>query len=85
LGQEPVKTYPQITLDGDDFIRWGLHAVLKWNNNELPKNLIHIHGNKDTVFPISGTNPSHSIPGGHMLMLENASAVNSILEDLLAD
>ena len=76
----------RITWDGNDqIIKWGLDAILKWSNSDLPQNLFHIHGKSDTVFPISCTSPSHFIQGGHMLTLENPSEVNSILDEILTD
>jgi pimeloyl-ACP methyl ester carboxylesterase len=66
------------------FIRWGIDAVLKWNNQQMPENLIHIHGTRDEVFPYSNTSPTHTIPkGGHVLIMTHAEEINKIIRDTL--
>lgn len=82
--RENKKLIAHVIRDGDNhFIKWGISAVLKWTNHELPPNLYHIHGNQDSVFPISHTHPTHPMPGGHMLILSEAPKVNRILQQIL--
>jgi pimeloyl-ACP methyl ester carboxylesterase len=65
-------------------IRWGMDAILKWDNKELPKTFWHIHGSKDEVLPIKYTKPTHIINGGgHMMIMEHADEVNKILGEVL--
>ena len=66
---------------GDDsFIKWALPAILRWQNNELPKKYIHIHGTKDNVLPIANTNPTHVITGGrHFMIIEKADEISEIM------
>lgn len=67
-------------------IRWGMDAILKWENKETPKPSFHIHGSKDEVLPIKYTKPTHIINGaGHLLVMEHADEVNKILAELLSD
>jgi hypothetical protein len=43
--KENKKIVIRMILDADPaFIRWGIDAVLYWNNTQMPKNLVHIHG-----------------------------------------
>jgi pimeloyl-ACP methyl ester carboxylesterase len=66
------------------FIRWGIDAVLTWNNQQMPENLVHIHGTRDEVFPYSNTSPTHTIPkGGHVLIMTHAEEINKIIRDTL--
>lgn len=65
-------------------IRWGMDAILRWENKEIPNLTFHIHGSRDEVLPIKYTKPTHIIKGaGHMLVMEHAKEVNSILEEIL--
>ena len=69
-----------------NFIYWGLNAVPKWNNKEIPSPLIHIHGTKDEVFPIIFTKPTHIIKNGsHLLVICHPDEINSIIKETLED
>jgi pimeloyl-ACP methyl ester carboxylesterase len=66
------------------FIRWGIDAVLTWTNQIMPKNLIHIHGTRDEVFPFAYTSPTHVIrKGTHVLVLTHAEEINLIIRETL--
>lgn len=81
-----LRTVLQVIWSGDNrFIRWGMNAVPKWGNHQKPKPLYHIHGTRDEVFPVQYTSPTHLIRGGHMLVLNNAAAVNEALAEILAN
>lgn len=34
------------------FIKWGIGAILSWNYRVRPKELYHIHGDKDKILPL---------------------------------
>jgi pimeloyl-ACP methyl ester carboxylesterase len=68
-----------------DFIRWGINAILKWSNRQIPKNLYHIHGTRDEIFPYGFTSPTHTIPkGDHVIVITRSKEINSILAGILA-
>src|SRR3546814_14383105 len=47
LGAE-YRLFSQMVSEVDpDFMNWGLDAVLRWRNQEVPSNLVHIHGTAD--------------------------------------
>jgi pimeloyl-ACP methyl ester carboxylesterase len=75
----------QMIIDADsDFVRWGIGAVLSWENIETPKRLFHIHGTKDEIFPFHRVTPTHIIPkGDHVLVIKNAEVINKMLEEIL--
>ncbi|HET7001348.1 MAG TPA: alpha/beta hydrolase, partial [Puia sp.] len=51
------------------FIKWGIEAVLKWRNTQIPKSLYHIQGTRDKMFPYTFTSPTHTIfKGDHMIV-----------------
>ena len=68
-----------------EWYRWAMAAVLKWNpthENERVT-LIHIHGDRDSTFPIRYTQADRIIPGGgHILSLTNYTEVAEILQEL---
>ncbi len=61
-------------------IVWVQKAIVKWNNNLIPDNYIHIHGTKDEIFPIWSVKPSHRIKGGtHYMVMDRAKEVGEII------
>ena len=35
-----------------DYLNWSINALVNWDQVEVPTSVVHIHGEKDTVFPI---------------------------------
>lgn len=62
-------------------IVWAQKAVVKWNNNLIPDNYIHIHGTKDEIFPIRNVKASHRIKGGtHCMIMDRAKEIAKIIK-----
>jgi hypothetical protein len=67
------------------FIRWALHAIISWENKQVPERLFHIHGKRDGILPISFAKPTHLIKGGgHLMILNRAAEINRILGSILS-
>ncbi len=67
------------------FIRWGIHAVLTWQNTELPKSLYHIHGTNDKMFPYSLVSATHTINNGdHIIVVSKPDEVNTYIHKILS-
>ncbi len=59
---------------------WAVKEILNWKNDWYPPNLIHIHGDKDHIFPIKYIKVDYVIPGGgHLFLMDKADKVNEIL------
>lgn len=82
---EDKKLLVQIIRESNPaMIRWSMNAILNWKNDWMPDPVCHIHGTRDEVLPIRYTTPTHTIPkAGHMLVMSDADAVNSILNGAL--
>ncbi len=82
LGYEQFKS---TFLEQDDvFLQWGLQQAVLWENERMPKNFIHIHGDKDPLFPITRIRDKIIIKGGnHNMMKERRVEIHSILSLLL--
>lgn len=66
------------------FFRWAISVILKWKQPEPVKNLHHIHGSSDNIFPISTITCSHVVPGGgHLMVYSKADELSLILNQLL--
>lgn len=59
------------------YTNWAINEVLNWQNSWQPPVIFHIHGDKDKMFPIKNTSPTHIIKGGgHFMIMNKADAVS---------
>lgn len=67
-----------------DYLRWSIHTIVNWNPHEFTKNLVHIHGTDDTVFPIKLINePVIKIKGEHAMIITQKNWFNTHLPELV--
>ena len=67
-----------------DYLNWSINALVNWDQVEVPTSVVHIHGKKDTVFPIKYlSNPYIRIKGGHAAIMTQAQWFNSELPDII--
>ena len=53
-----------------DYLNWAIDRLVKWSRNFQEQNVIHIHGKKDSVFPIKNIqDPVIKIEGDHAIVL----------------
>jgi pimeloyl-ACP methyl ester carboxylesterase len=64
-----------------DFLYWCVNAIAKWNGTkDYRKDIIHIHGTKDTMFPYR--NIKNAIPvinGTHNMLLTRKEEITALL------
>jgi pimeloyl-ACP methyl ester carboxylesterase len=66
------------------FIKWALGAIVHWNNQIIPKNVYHITGEKDKIFPYKKIKNATIVKGGtHIMILNKAKQINSWLKEIL--
>jgi pimeloyl-ACP methyl ester carboxylesterase len=69
----------------EQFIRWGLDAIVKWKGGDASGSILHIHGSSDGILPVSFCKPTHVIKGGgHLMVLTHANEINNILQNYLS-
>jgi len=65
------------------FVKWAMGAILKWDNQILPPNVYHIHGDNDHVFPSRNIKHATIIKGGsHIMIFDKAKQVNKWLKPI---
>lgn len=68
-----------------NYVNWSFQQILNWKNMEVPKDTVHIHGNKDQVFPVKSVKPTHLIENGtHMMVWNRAAEISEIINNALA-
>jgi len=55
------------------YLQWAIHEIINWQNVTIPKNLIHIHGTADRVFPLRNMKVDFRVAKGKHFMIYNRS------------
>lgn len=59
------------------FIPGVLHAIMNWDNEQVPAHLHHLHGTKDHTLPIKCIGEADRVKGGsHMMVVTRAEEVS---------
>jgi pimeloyl-ACP methyl ester carboxylesterase len=84
-GSEQKQLLRTILLETDpQFLKWALHKVVTWRNQEIPEDLVHIHGKGDRIFPYRFVTPNYSVENsGHLMVMNRAEQVSDLLEQLV--
>lgn len=53
------------------YLKWSIDQILNWNQEEPPSDFIHIHGDKDHLFPIKYIEQPVVLKGGTHIMIIN--------------
>ena len=66
------------------YFSWAVHQALNWKNNWYPENIIHIHGEKDKIFPVRKLEPTRVIKdGSHIMILNKADELSRFINSVL--
>ena len=80
---EMVKNYRRIA--DPVYMQWAISKVFNWKNQWHPQNIIHIHGDKDRVFPVRKVKPHHIIKDGtHIMIYNRAREISEVISGELA-
>jgi len=67
------------------YISWAIDQILEWDNTTIPTSVVHIHGDRDRVFPIQRIVDPCVIHGGdHGMVVIHAKAVSQALLSALS-
>ncbi|WP_147313862.1 alpha/beta hydrolase [Deminuibacter soli] len=80
--QPDTKKVLNHIIDDSDlyFDAWAVDAIISWQNNEVPGNLVHIHGDADRLLPYSLVYCNETITGGsHLMVMDHATEVTTVL------
>jgi carboxypeptidase C (cathepsin A) len=66
-------------------VRWALKSILSWDNDEVPLNVVQIHGTNDRVIPMPSEVHFKIADAGHMMVYNRADEVSEILNKVLHD
>lgn len=75
-----------LSIRDKNYIDWCIDIMVNWKQIIPPENLVHIHGEKDTVFPIK--NIKNCIPvvnGTHTMIIHRAKWFNENLPTIILE
>ncbi|MET3732341.1 alpha/beta hydrolase [Moheibacter stercoris] len=65
-----------------EYLTWSIDQIVNWKNHVDLKPFVHIHGDKDIVFPISNIQDAIKIEGGnHLMVLHKARKISEIINE----
>ncbi len=81
----PINDIEQcVTYTSPAYMKWATHQITNWAPTIECKNLYHIHGTKDQVFPYKQMQNVYTIEDGdHLMVMKRAKEVNSIINSLI--
>lgn len=60
-----------LSVSDKKYLDWAIHNMVCWEQEKVIPNIIHIHGDKDPVFPIKNISNSIVVKGGTHVMIIN--------------
>ena len=79
---ELYKTY--LTVSDPRYLNWAVEKMVNWEHHTIIEDIVHIHGEKDSVFPIKYINQCVPISGGtHTMILNKYRWFNTHLPQII--
>lgn len=68
------------------YLQWAVESVILWDRSEIDEKVIHIHGDKDEVFPIKYIKSCIIVKGGtHTMILNKYKWLNENLPSIILE
>ncbi len=73
-----------LSINDKTYLDWAIEKMVCWDQEESPEGLIHIHGEKDIVFPISNIKNCIRVDKGtHVMIINRAKWFNKHLPEII--
>jgi pimeloyl-ACP methyl ester carboxylesterase len=86
MPSEEKITFIRMVKDSNPlFIKWAAGKICNWKNKDIPRNIIHLHGSSDLIFPFKNIRqPVTKIEKGtHIMILTSFEKINEKLKEAL--
>ncbi|RKN81618.1 alpha/beta hydrolase [Ulvibacterium marinum] len=82
-----LKLYEQyLSIRDKHYIDWSLDQIINWDQQDCPERLVHIHGEKDPVFPIGNIKDCITVKNGtHTMIIHRAKWFNEHLPTIILE
>jgi hypothetical protein len=73
-----------LSVRDENYLSWSLREMIEWKQSRPLKNIIHIHGTKDLVFPTLYIKNFIKVPrGDHAMILKRAEWINQNIPKMI--
>ncbi|MCZ4318340.1 alpha/beta hydrolase [Aequorivita viscosa] len=85
--QKRLSLYQQyLHVRDKQYLDWAIEKMITWDRREKVKNTIHIHGEKDIVFPIKYIDDCRVIKAGtHIMILNKGRKISKMLLEIFEE
>ncbi|MFL1011205.1 alpha/beta hydrolase [Flavisericum labens] len=85
--EKRIKLYKKyLSVNNDQYLSWAIKNMVCWEQMEYRKDLVHIHGDNDPVFPIKNIKKCMVIKGGtHIMVINKYKWFNENLPRIILD
>ena len=67
-----------------NYLSWSIRELIEWNQYKPLKNIVHIHGSNDLIFPTNFLSDYIELPkGDHAMILKRAEWINKKIPELI--
>ncbi|MHB0756055.1 alpha/beta hydrolase [Polaribacter sp. M15] len=83
--ERKAKLYKKyLSVRNKDYIKWAIHNAINWDQEKPLKNITHIHGTKDEIFPIKSIQNCIKVKNGnHSMIIIKAKEISTIIDTSL--
>lgn len=68
------------------YLKWAMDRIVNWESQGELENYIHIHGDKDIIFPYSKIENAIQVEGGtHVMVMNKPKKISKIINQRLLD
>ncbi len=68
----------------ENFLKWAMGRIVVWKNEQIPDNLVHIHGTKDNIMPIRYIKNCIRVKGGgHLMIYQKAAQISQLINTII--
>lgn len=73
-----------LSVRDENYLSWSIREMIEWKQSKPLKNIIHIHGTKDLVFPTLYIKNFIKVPrGDHAMILKRAEWINQNIPKMI--
>jgi pimeloyl-ACP methyl ester carboxylesterase len=73
-----------LSVKNKTYIEWSISQIMKWDREKPVEGIVHIHGDRDTVFPINNIiNPIVVEGGTHVMIMQKAKWLSDELPGII--
>jgi len=85
--QRRLEHYKRYLSERDpEYLNWAIDRLVNWNRMEALKDIVQIHGDRDSVFPVKNIHqPFKKIEGDHAIILTRSEWFNKNLPKIIME